>query len=323
MKKTFLIPFASIFLASGAFSANFAGYAGAFLRNGTGARPLGMGGAYTAIAEGADATYYNPAGLGFTSKVMFSSSYKMLSLDRHFGHIAIAFPIRNEAAMAASWVNAGVSNVTRRDESRRVLGNINNSSNAFALSFAKQFQNLISGGATLRYIQEKFDDIQSFTIGLDVGAIGRPHEHISIGAVFQNFGSTHMWESGGGSFEEKFPVVMKFGVAGNFLSERLIPAVDIETSDKSDFRLRAGGEYWFIRKIIREVEDEYEDGVLIEVEEDIRQAGLRIGVDRGNPTFGASFIHEIKNISLVLEYAYLFGRVNTSAGHLFTLSLTF
>ena len=84
--------------------------------------------------------------------------------------------------------------------------------------------------------------------------------------------------------------MLNFGLAGNFLSGRLIPAIDLETSDKSEFKFRAGGEYWFTKKVIRVVEDEYEEDVFLEIEEDFRLAGLRFGIDRGSPTFGASVV---------------------------------
>jgi len=329
MRKAIVVIIMVVLSASSiALSGDYAGYAGAFLRNGVGARALGMGGAFTAVAEGIDAVYYNPAGLGFVPSTMVGLSYKSLSLDRHFGHIAVAFPIRNEAAMAASWLNSGVSDVISRGQSRQVLGEIGNSSNAFELSFGKALSEMFSFGGKLRYIQEKLDDLQSFTVGMDLGAIAKPHKYVSFGAVFQNIGSKHQWNGGeywsrGTTYEEQFPMVMKFGAAGYFVGDKIIPAIDIETSDKGEFKFRGGAEFWYTKKVIRKIEDEYEEDVFIEVEEDVRVAGLRIGLDRENPTFGASVIQEVKNISLSVEYAYLVGREGTSAGHLFTLGFVF
>ena len=314
--------------SSVSLSGDYAGYAGAFLRNGVGARALGMGGAFTAVAEGIDAVYYNPAGLGFIPKTMAGFSYKSLSLDRHFGHIAVAFPIRNEAAMGASWLNFGVSDVPMRGQSRQMLGEVGNSSNAFELSFGKALSEMFSLGGKIRYIQEKFDDLQSFTVGMDLGAIARPHKYASLAGVIQNLGSKHQWNGGeywsqGTTYEESFPLVMKFGAAGYLVDDKIIPAIDLETSDKGQLKFRGGVEFWYIKKAIRQVEDEYEEDLYIEVEEDVRVAGLRIGMDRENPTFGASLIQEIKNVSLSLDYAYLVGREGTSAGHLFTLGFVF
>jgi hypothetical protein len=326
MRKLYLAIPLLLCLSSAVHSSGSAGYPGAFLRNGTGARPLGMGGAFTAVAEGAETVYYNPGGLGYITNIDFTSSYKTLSLDRHFGFIAVSLPIRNEATMAASWVNAGVSDVIGRGNSRQILGEIGNSSNAFALSFGKALHERFSFGANLRYVQEKLDDLETFTIGFDMGVLGRPHEFVSLGAIIQNLGSSYRWESSkywseGTSYEESFPLVAKFGAAGRLLSGRLIPAIDLETSDKSEIRFRAGVEYWFTKKVVRQVEDEYEEDVFIDVEENVRQAGLRIGLDRGSPTFGFSLMSEFRKVSFGFEYAFLVGRQGTSSGHLFTLNL--
>src|SRR5262245_57375127 len=43
-------------------------YAGEFLHVGAGARAIGMGGAFIAIADDASAAYWNPAGLPFLGK---------------------------------------------------------------------------------------------------------------------------------------------------------------------------------------------------------------------------------------------------------------
>jgi hypothetical protein len=328
MRKTGLLLGLLGVLLLAASASGDAGYAGAFLRNGVGARPLGMGGAFTGIAEGAEAVFYNPAGLGFVPEMVFTSGYKVLSMDRHFGYVAVSFPIRGEAAMAASWVNAGVSDVIGRGESRQLLGEIDNASNAFSLSFAKALDPRFSIGANLRYVQETLDNLESFTVGMDVAAIGKPYEYISAGFIIQNLGSSYRWESSkywseGGTYEERFPVVIKLGAAGHLLSNRLIPALDLETSDKRDMRYRAGAEYWFVKKVTRLVEDEYEEGTYLQVEEDFRYAGLRIGLDRGSPTFGGSVFQEFHNIWFGLEYAFLLGRYGTSVGHLFTFNLGF
>jgi len=60
--------------------------AGAFLRMGLGARANAMGGAFTGIAEGPAAAYYNPAGIPFMETRELILSYRFLSLDRNFNY---------------------------------------------------------------------------------------------------------------------------------------------------------------------------------------------------------------------------------------------
>jgi hypothetical protein len=328
MKKTVLFTLMISLLAVHAYSASDdAGLAGPYLRNGVGARPMGMGGAFTAIAEGPEATYYNPAGMAFDLKLGVELSYKSMSLDRHLSHAAISFPIRNEAAMAASWVNAGVGDVTGRGSSEQITGDISNNQNAFTLSFAKAVDSSIAIGGTLRYLQEKLDNLSSFTIGLDLGAKARIARMILIGATVQNIGSILRWDSSkywgdnGSSYDERFPLVARLGLAGNILSGRLIPAVDFEKSGTMNIRFRAGAEYWFVKTVTKLVPDEYEEDKYNQVQENVRWAGLRIGLDKGSPTFGASYAYRLKNTSVGLEYAFLIGQAGTKSSHIFTLRL--
>jgi hypothetical protein len=305
-----------------------AGYAAAFLRSGVGARPLGMGGAFTGIAEGPEAVYYNPAGLGFSLRAGASLSYKTLSLDRHLGHIAVSFPIRNEAVMAASWVNSGVSNIVGRGSSRQTIGEIGNNQNAFALSFGKAIDSSIALGGNIRYLQEKLDALDVFTIGVDAGFLIRYRKLVSFGGTVQNLGSNYRWDTGGywsngTTYDEKVPTIFRFGLAGYMLAGSLISAVDIEKSDKMGYRLRAGAEYWFVKKVTKFVEDEYEEGNFIEVSELRRWAGLRIGIDKGSPTFGGTIAYLRGDLSAALEYAYMIGHQGTSDGHLFALKMGF
>lgn len=328
MRSLIVILTALVIAAAKAQADGDAGYAGAFMRSGAGARPLGMGGAFTAVAEGPEATYYNPAGLGFNLKLGASFSYKTLSLDRHLGHVAVAFPIRNEAAMAASWVNAGVFDVVGRGSSRQISGEISNNQNAFTLSFAKALRSSVSFGGSLRYLQEKLDNLDVFTIGVDLGFMTKLQNLATFGMTVQNLGSSYRWDSsnywsGGRAYDEKFPVVIKLGAAGSLLHETLIPAVDLETSDKMGLRIRAGAEYWFLRKAVKYVEDEYEEGKMNEVVYNVRWAGLRMGLDRGSPTFGGTLQFNKKDLSAAIEYAFLVGRFGTAAGHIFTLRLGF
>jgi len=328
MRNSIILLLASLFICSIASAEGDGGYAGAFLRGGIGARPLGMGGAFTAIAEGADAAYYNPAGLGYLQNINISMSYKSLALDRHLGYLSVSLPIRNEAAMGISWINSGVSDLMSRGESRQPLGEIKNNQNAFALTFSKAINPKISFGVNLRYVAEKYDNIDAFTIGVGGGVLFKAHKMVTLGALIDNLGSNYRWEtssywSDGGSYDENFPVVFRFGAAGKLLSGALIPAIDFEKNTKQALKYRIGSEYWFIKKVIKHVEDEYEEGTYIDIEETIRYAGLRAGLNNGTPSLGGTYNHYVKNVLVGIEYAFVLGNEGTSAGHLFSLNVSF
>src|SRR6202041_1064947 len=65
-----------------------------FLQIGAGARSLGMGEAYTAVADGPDAVYWNPAGLSRMTRP--EATYAITSLPAGIAHDYFAFGAPSE-----------------------------------------------------------------------------------------------------------------------------------------------------------------------------------------------------------------------------------
>ena len=66
MRKCFIIIFSIHFFIGNAYAVDKTGTTAAkFLHMNVGSRAVGMGGAFTSIANDATAMYWNPAGLGF------------------------------------------------------------------------------------------------------------------------------------------------------------------------------------------------------------------------------------------------------------------
>ena len=70
------------------------GAAGLFLRMGVGARALGMGGAFTGIANDPSAAYWNPSGLGQIHNFQFEFMNVNLPFDRRFNYFCATLPVR-------------------------------------------------------------------------------------------------------------------------------------------------------------------------------------------------------------------------------------
>ncbi|HPT47104.1 MAG TPA: UPF0164 family protein, partial [Candidatus Rifleibacterium sp.] len=64
--------------------AESAGQAGAYLKMGVGARALGMGSAFTAVADDSTASFWNPAGLARLEKSEGSFMHADLTMDREY-----------------------------------------------------------------------------------------------------------------------------------------------------------------------------------------------------------------------------------------------
>ena len=98
-----------VLLASADFLHARGGVAGAFLRLGIGARAKAMGNAYTAIASGVEASYYNPAGLPFLQFKEVVASYRALSLGRKYTFIGFATPVRPKSQSGQKTLDGGIA----------------------------------------------------------------------------------------------------------------------------------------------------------------------------------------------------------------------
>ncbi|MFH1012023.1 MAG: hypothetical protein V1784_12420, partial [bacterium] len=105
---------ALVLLIFGTVSAVFpARYVGEFLEIGAGARAVGMGGAYTAVANDPSAFYWNPSGLGYVEGLKLSGMYADLwqgLANYSVAGVAAAVP---GAVVGVHWIRLGVENIPR------------------------------------------------------------------------------------------------------------------------------------------------------------------------------------------------------------------
>ncbi|MDH5661400.1 MAG: tetratricopeptide repeat protein [Elusimicrobiota bacterium] len=115
---------------------------------GVGARPIGMGNAYTALADDVNAIYYNPAGLAQLDECQFTSGYGKLywGLDDGSnlgsGFIGYAHPLYHWGTLGAGWVNFGLQGLYRE--------------NSFILSYGNRLNKRLLAGLNLKLLSKKY-----------------------------------------------------------------------------------------------------------------------------------------------------------------------
>lgn len=123
------------------------------------ARSAGMGEAYIAIADGANATYYNPAALADdTNRHMSTTMYKpvpSLASDIFTSFGAYTQPVEGVGNLGLSLIYTSLGSQHRTDSQGQDLGKFTSFGLAVAVSYGTFVVKDVSVGATMKFIHEK------------------------------------------------------------------------------------------------------------------------------------------------------------------------
>jgi len=167
-----------------------------------------MGGAFSAIADDATATFWNPAGLpwiGHQEATALHADLYGSGIQNNFASFVL--PLTRSQAAAADWSQLGIDDTELRFGESRV-----------DLAYGRKFGDRISAGATFRYLQ-RHTDLDGETVrqgsgpGVDFGLLLRPIESLRLSAVAQDAFDTKVHYSSGEGTVVAYPRTTKMGVA--------------------------------------------------------------------------------------------------------------
>ncbi len=209
-----------LLISHSAFAAGQAGTDIAVLNAGVGARPLGMGGAFTAIADNADAPYYNPAGLAYIRDQEINTMQTRLSTDADHYYISYVRPL-GKGGIGFSWMQVGIGNIvqtTTTDAFNEVITTnvFSYFSNAFLLSYGYPVNPNLSFGLTAKYLTSDMDQItggQAYGYSITPGILihfTRQIMPITVGLKIDELINEQKW--GTGTVEKAIPKA-RMGIA--------------------------------------------------------------------------------------------------------------
>lgn len=216
------------------------GYAGVFLRMGAGARASAVGGAYTGIAEGPSAGYWNPAGLAFTWRPQFEFTWSQRPLDQAAHFVSGAWPVAHRISLAASWLGFRVRDLEARTSKTEAPDyTFGHASDALFITVSSAVTSWLALGANVKLLRNTLDNFTATGTGLDVGLLFKPSRRLRFGVMIQDASSHLRWPE---NYSEAIPISLRLGGAVEPVHNLLL-SVDVHRTTGDEPRWRAGAEW--------------------------------------------------------------------------------
>lgn len=206
-------------------AANEAGLPGEFLNAGVGARPLGMGRAFTAVADDIDALYWNPAGLASYRSSQVSFMHAPFKIDGAHQYVAYSQPIYALGALGIGIANVSSGDVDRVDTNNSIIGSFNYRETGYLASYAHRLQERFDVGGTLKMAENGLAGTTKRGFGADAGALYRMGPRLQFGLMARNLiAPSYSFDTE----KEEFPRILRGGVAAKFFNRHLTTSLDLE-----------------------------------------------------------------------------------------------
>ncbi|HEX9658842.1 MAG TPA: PorV/PorQ family protein [Rhodothermales bacterium] len=167
-----------------------------FLTLGTGARSQGVGHAYTALASGGDALFWNPASgarqyMGEHRSSAFFTHYSWFA-DIDYNAAGVVVPVTRSGIIGLSIasVDYGRMDVRTIDLPEGNGETFTSSDYSFGLTYAQPLTSSFYFGGTAKYVRQQIQDMHAQTMAFDFGFyLETPYfRGLRIAASIQNFG---------------------------------------------------------------------------------------------------------------------------------------
>lgn len=257
--KKILLCFVFLAFASQGVNAQSGGTESVFSL-GFGAKAIGMGQAFTALADDPSAVFWNPAGLEFINSQSATFFHTTLFEGVQYDFLGYAYPTIDIGSFGFGIGRVGVSGIEERPYIgyTNVLGNISNEQYEVFFSYAKSLPWFdLTPGISVRWVRQGFSGLSDGNltesgVGADIGLMYRPKwlgnalvQDWSFGLNVRNLFPPQLKV---GDEIDEYPLTTKLGImkkiwfSGNGAINVLL---DLDHSQNRDFKVHFGSEYDF------------------------------------------------------------------------------
>ncbi len=171
---------------------NVATTSAAFLEIGAGARSIGMGSAFTAVADDPSTLYWNPAGIVYVTKPEFQIFYSPWLVETQYHYNTAVVPIEGYGNLGLSFTALTMDDMMVRTVDipepdkygqKFSAGNI-----AMGVTFARKLTDRFSFGFKTKFIQETIWQMSAKGFAMDIGTLYTSSKNLKIGMSISNYG---------------------------------------------------------------------------------------------------------------------------------------
>ncbi|MDI6703558.1 MAG: PorV/PorQ family protein [bacterium] len=213
-----------------------------FLDLGGSARALGMGKAFTGLANDSSSVYYNPAGLSQVERKELSCMHIILFEGARYDAITYVHSVISFINFGLGVVQLYSGGYEKRDSEGEICPHESSfQENAFFISSSLKLHPKIFFGGSLKSINKVCDGLNAVGFGGDLSILYRPTEHLRLGLDIQNVVKARLEREGG---EEEVPLNIRIGFSyTKFLKDSTI-SLDLERCEHQSIKLHTGIEVW-------------------------------------------------------------------------------
>ena len=209
------------------------------------AQAIGMGEAFTAVADDVNAIFWNPAGLSLLKQRELICYYSNGAADTKYLSVGYAQTITSGViGCGISTLDGGKAAIYYPDGANRMVKA--QSDFILMLSYAAgEIAKNLSIGSNLKIVHSELAETSKATaFACDIGGLYRFSNNLNIGGVIQNIGTKMKYEEEG----DALPLNIKLGAACR-INDHCLIALDIIKPIENELKVNVGLEYWIIPKI--------------------------------------------------------------------------
>jgi hypothetical protein len=217
-----------------------------------GSRAQGMGNAFTAISSDINTIYYNPAGIGFSSRPGLMFFHGQLYEDLAVENFTAIYPNLRNFTLSLGISYLHLPGIQKYDinaitgEPIPVGGEFQVYDFVPQLGVAYRVSDAFAMGVQFKYLMERIDDITASGFAVDLGVLYKlPLDYLSVGGSILNLGPNLQYDTA----KENLPITYRLGMAYQFPQYFVTFTFDGVKTVNEDWRFLPGFEVEFMQSL--------------------------------------------------------------------------